>query len=407
MDAAALTITIIKTTWTLAGEVKKLIQSTKQHDETVRGLEEQIDTFTSILLEALGLYGHDESSQHSASEQRTRDALRAVVVRCKKDLTNFEAKLKQMKGDGPWAMKAWKQVIVAPELAKVKKSLSDSQSHLKMLVHLLQGLQLNRIEEMQVEIRRMLEALANGSNANDPSSTINEEILSVATTLIEGEGSQIQDAKRNESNRNSENEPKTPEDPEGDPNGLALLKAIEEDDTDTFESLVRDDETSLRETDSKGRDPLLLAAHLDKPGKVQELLAEHASSESKKESSPKSPNRSMDEVSPPSLNIGDPESPLTSSRHTIDLTATDALGRNPLHYEAEFDMCDAANFSLNRGVDVNARDNADLPPAYYAVKSRKYDAAKLLLEKGASADFERPTTSREVKELLEKTPSNE
>ncbi|KAL8712506.1 MAG: hypothetical protein Q9220_003354 [cf. Caloplaca sp. 1 TL-2023] len=378
MDIAGTTLTILSTTRTLAVDVKKLIQSIKQYDETVKELEAQMDTLASILGEALRLYGHDEVSQYSASEQRTRHALKVVVVRCNKDLTKFETKLMEMKGAEKWAQKAYRQATVAPEIAKLK------------------------------EIRQTLKSLANRSTINDAPGTINEDILSITETLIGAEDAGAQNEEGRRSNGDTENTPlKTDEVPEQDPKGLAILKAIEEDDTDAFESLVRDSHVSLREKDSKGRTPLLLAAHLDKADMVKPLLDQHTNAEGEERPLSETSNQPTDLVAPQTSDNGGQEKDIRSDQHVIDPSATDALGRTALHYCAEFDMDNSAKVLLDRGVDVNARDSADLPAMYYAVDHRQHDATSLLLERGATTDFELPETSHEIKQLLEKTTSSE
>ena len=180
--------------------------------------------------------------------------------------------------------------------------------------------------------------------------------------------------------------------PEPTVSGKTLLKAIEIGDIEAFESLLNNGDTSFQEKDEKERNPLLLAAYLDKENMVQRLLADIAT-------------RVRATSSP---DVGDSESSTEQSKHRqLDMNATDTLGRTALHYCAEFGMCDAATMLLDHSVDVNARDSGDYPPAYYASKNRKYFAVELLLKRGASTDFERPTTSAEIKNLLEKGIEND
>lgn len=131
--------------------------------------------------------------------------------------------------------------------------------------------------------------------------------------------------------------------------------------------------------------PLLLAAHLGKASMVKSILSHGTAS------SAGNHNQAND-------------------HHRIDLDATDSLGRTVLHYCAEFGMCDAAGIILDHGVNVNVNtlDKSDHPPAYYAIKARQYYAVKLLLDRGASRDFDRPpeSTSHEIEELLKNGPAN-
>ena len=155
-----------------------------------------------------------------------------------------------------------------------------------------------------------------------------------------------------------------------------LLKAIEEGDKDTFESLLWNEETSLAEKDAKQRNPLLLAAHLDKNSMVKDILDSDAEKGNQQE---------------------------------IDFTATDSAGRTALHYCAEFGMDGEIRILLDHDVNIDARDHDDRPPAYYAVKYRRYKVVKLLLERGASTDFDRAIPegiSQEIQELLEKASEN-
>ena len=183
---------------------------------------------------------------------------------------------------------------------------------------------------------------------------------------------------------------------EVDTKGKLLLESIDDGDHNAFQSLLSDSATSLNERDARGRTPLLLAVHLDKADMVKQLLsnADHNGCSSIVASA--APSEDQPTVC---------ESEQVSHR-AVDFSVTDGLGRSALHYCAEFGMCDEACVFLDHGVDINARDNSDYPPAYYAIKNRKYHATKLLLSKGAAMDFTTPTpTSHEIEELLEKASS--
>lgn len=179
------------------------------------------------------------------------------------------------------------------------------------------------------------------------------------------------------------------EDRESNANGTLLLEAIRTGDKDTFESLFLDGDTSFQEKDDKDRTPLLLAASLGMKNIVKRFLADDIS------------------FSPPNnaVSAGDTK---TTNHREIDINLTDTLGRSALHYCAEFDMCYEATVLLDHGVDVNARDKSDCPPAYYAAKNRKYYVLKLLVERGADREFElQIPTAFEIDKLLEKASGND
>ena len=176
---------------------------------------------------------------------------------------------------------------------------------------------------------------------------------------------------------------------ESNANGVLLLEAIQTGDNDNFESLFLDGDTSFQEKDDKDRTPLLLAAHLDMKDIVKRFLAD-------------------DSLFSPSSNAAPAEDTKTSNHREIDVNLTDSVGRSALHYCAEFGMCDEATILLNHGGNVNARDDGDHPPAYYAARDRKYYVLKLLLEKGADTDFELPIpTASEIDRLLEKASGSD
>lgn len=167
----------------------------------------------------------------------------------------------------------------------------------------------------------------------------------------------------------------------------------------TSGSLVLGSETSPREQDGKEGNPLLLAASLGKIDMVKKLLAEYAAVESRACSN-HHPQRQG------SIDTTASSQTQTDDHGTIDLNASDKFGRTALHYCAEFDMCAEAEFFLDHEVDINAKDVGGLPPAYYAVKNRKYDATTLLLKRGATTDFRRPTSRSDEIEKLLRGPSD-
>lgn len=286
------------------------------------------------------------------------------------------------------------------------------------MANLSNRVQLHQMHEIQTQVHRMLQMLTNKSTTDTipkPSgggniADIESTILRVTTALIGEEGLEIQEDKERKASEIiiGEAQLETLQGSESNANGPLLLEAIQDGDADTFKSLLHDCETSFRERDSEGRNPLLLAAHLGNAGMVKKLLAVH--DDAKNKSRAPTPWDCSTDVASSSSPEDDKreEDTKTIDHREIDLDATDKLGRTALHYCAEFDMYDEAKFLLDSGVDVNARDNGDFPPAYFAAKNRRYNATKLLLEKGASTDFQRPTlTSLEIEKLLEKSPNND
>ena len=193
---------------------------------------------------------------------------------------------------------------------------------------------------------------------------------------LEREATSLIDAAVPADDSESGTPPQSPELLKSKENGMLLLDAIQGD-KDTFERLLSSGETSLVEKDAKERTPLLLAAHLGKVNIVKMILARDAEKGDQREN---------------------------------DYTATDSVGRTVLHYFAEYGMYHEACILLDNDVDIDARDDNDCPPAYYAVKWRRYKVVELLLEKGASTDFDRAIpegTSHEIEELLKKAEENE
>ncbi|KAL8735069.1 MAG: hypothetical protein Q9181_002953 [Wetmoreana brouardii] len=397
MDITASTITIVTSTCSLVVHVKRLIQNVKQQDEKAKELEDKLDTLTTILRDAGKVYGPDETYLCSPSEQHIRQAVRKVVIRCNEDLERFKRKLKKLLSHGNCVSVALKQQLAAPALSTLEKSMSERQHHLSMLVNILQGLQLRQNSEVLREIHIMLQTLTNNSTAYTPSSTTSETQVADADSMI----SQVKEVAALIGEEQSE----VQEPPESNAKGALLLQAIQAGDNDTFKSLLLDGDTSLKEKDDEDRNPLLLAAHLGRAGMVELLLPDDA--DVKNEVHTRIcvvRDNSTDLASPSSPNhISYEKDTKTINHREIDLNSTDILGRTALHYCAEFDMCEEARFLLDHGVDVNARDKSDFPPAYFAAKNRKYFATELLLARGATTDFERPiSTSFEIENLLEK-----
>ncbi|KAL8696235.1 MAG: hypothetical protein Q9201_007761 [Fulgogasparrea decipioides] len=379
MDVTASIITITTSTCSLAVQVKRLIQNVKQQDEKAKELEYKLDTLTKILDHARKVYGPDEVHSYSPREEEIQQAVKKVVVHSYKDLEWFNTKSKKHLKHGNWVSVAWKQQVAAPALARLEKSISERQQQLSTLMLLLQGCETHQIYKMLLE-------LTNGTPPTDA-----DTILPQVTPPI------------------GEDESENQEDPESNVNGEFLLQAIQEGDNGTFKSLLLDDDTSLKEKDSKDRNPLLLAAHLGKVGMVKLLLNDDANIENKAYARfyvARDKSTDLTSTSSPKNNSHEKDTKTTNHRE-IDLNARDTLGRTALHYCAEFDMCEEARVLLRHGVDVNTRDSGEFPPAYFAAKNRKYSAMELLLERGATTDFEWPTTSFEIENLLKKPRTND
>ncbi|KAL9594478.1 MAG: hypothetical protein Q9219_007012, partial [cf. Caloplaca sp. 3 TL-2023] len=404
------TITVVTSSCTLALHIKRLVQNVREQDENAKDLGDRLDTLTTILGQAGALYGSDETRTFSPSEQQIRNCVDKVVRHCEKDLRDFKEKLEDLVHHGNWISVAWKQQVAAPKLARIEKTLSVRQQHLSILMEIIHGHQLHHIYGI-------LQTLAVKSTIHTPFSMTNADqaadtasMISQVTTLIE------EQEEEEEEGQASQNSQKTQKDPQSNQNGTYLLKAIQDGDNDTFESLLLDPGTSLQHKDDKDRNALLLAASLGKAGMVKRLLAIDAEgrSEACKEGCPgfKISWDLPTDAEPPSLLSSQTSyercTQITSHRK-IDLMAIDKLGRTALHYCAEFDLCDEAKLLLENGVDVNARDNLDLPPAYFAAKTRKYNVMKLLVSDWkAMTDFKRPTsTSSEIERLLGRTTNND
>ena len=227
------------------------------------------------------------------------------------------------------------------------------------------------------QILDIVRTLSNTTSNGDRPSVIDEN-PNADTDTLKQEATSLLDVAESEDwqvsrTPNDDEESQSPEVLKSKENGFLLLNAIDQRDKDKFESLLSNGETSLIEKDSRDRTPLLLAASLDKGPMVKMILD-------------------------------------MRNRQEIDFNATDSVGRTALHYCAEFGMLDEMRILLDNDVRIDLRDDTDCPPAYYAVKERKYKAVKLLLEKGASTKFDWAASigpSEEIEELLKKASENE
>ncbi|KAL8783688.1 MAG: hypothetical protein Q9195_009313 [Heterodermia aff. obscurata] len=397
VEVVASIVPIVSSACDVALNIKDLIRDVKQYDEKMKDLEEKLDTLKSILTSAQDAYGQNESGSYSPRERDIRKTIENVVLGCDNDLKRYDAKLKRLLARGNWASLAWKQRFIAPDLAKIGKSLSDRQQRLHILVQLLQGLELR---ELILIVRGLDNTDPDQGHLNTNSEDQNHDADSLtqqATSLISA--AELGDHQETETPPDDE-EPQSPELAESIANGFSLLDAIEnEDNENTFESLLSNKKTSLVEKDDEDRTPLLLAASLDRKDMVKMILDDNASGENSAQSVEIPPTG--DDSSSRDTEIGD--------WRKIDFTTTDNIGRSVLHYFMEFGMDYATRIVLDNEVNIDARDNNNRPPAYYAVKNRKSRVLKLLLDKGASTEFDRATTigtSRSIEDLLEKFSGN-
>lgn len=239
-------------------------------------------------------------------------------------------------------------------------------------------IQTGQIKDMLVQILVILQTLTDTA-LNDIMVADTNSLLSRATTLIvDADSAESRgDEKSNTEKEQLSGDLASEENSEYRNNAMRLLKAIDQRDGEDFNSLLQNNKTSLQASDDQDQTPLLLAAHLGKESMVTSILSCGTLSSAG--------NRDQ-----------------ADDHRTIDLDATDALGRTVLHYCAEFGMCAAASLVLDHGVNINTLDKCEHPPTYYAVKTRQYYAVKLLLDKGATRDFDWPpeSTSHEIEELL-------
>ncbi|KAI4086730.1 MAG: hypothetical protein L6R37_008390, partial [Teloschistes peruensis] len=327
-----------------------------------------------------------ESSEASTpNRQHLLQSIRDIVGGYERILSEAAPKVEKLVKHGTWMSRE----IAAPDLERIGKSISKQQ----------QELSLDRQIDTQTQIREILHRLRDLTHHTAPEGDIGPAIYPPPSALSGARESGTLVGAESEDNMEASY----------DPSGLELLDAIENGDNDTFESLRQFPETSFQVKDSKDRNPLLLAAYLDKEPLVNRLLADCTKPRNMQSQTPEGPpGEATHSTSMPSSQGNPTLEEASTDRRTIDLNATDSLWRTVLHYCAEFDMFEAAKTLIAQGVDVSARDSSDFPPVYYAAKSRKYDIVKLLLHNGASTDFKRPpTTSDEIEKLLEHAADNQ
>ncbi|KAL8916568.1 MAG: hypothetical protein Q9208_008439 [Pyrenodesmia sp. 3 TL-2023] len=401
---AASTITIFKVSCTLASQVKELVQSAKLRRENLKELEDKLGCLKAILAQANALYGSDEDISCSTSKQELRTSLKNVVNHCKNDLTRFEAELKDLLKPGNWVIVALRQKAAGPAFVKIRASISDHQQELSLLVQLLDK---GQAHQTSIKVDRVIEMLEMLTNTPTQSTTADSMLSQVTTALNEREDLE---GEEHSDTAGTQEVGKEPECEEGNLKGRDLLEAIEGGKHNTFESLLHDGNTSLKEKDSKDRTPSLLAAHLGQGDMLKKLvnINDQDKVDGRGHSDVQRESSTTNETIPSCETEDDDKGPEDTSHRQIDFNATDIVGRTALHYCAEYDMCDIAKLLLDHGVDINARDNGKHPPVYYAAKHRKYSATKLLLLRGASTGFEWPRpTSFEIEQLLKEHANND
>ena len=58
----------------------------------------------------------------------------------------------------------------------------------------------------------------------------------------------------------------------------------------------------------------------------------------------------------------------------------------PLHDAAEQNSVDVARLLIERGADIDAKDNNGSTPLHYAAVENSFDVARLLIDSGANTD---------------------
>ncbi|KAL8803022.1 MAG: hypothetical protein Q9182_003448, partial [Xanthomendoza sp. 2 TL-2023] len=270
---------------------------------------------------------------------------------------------------------------------------------------------INRIEEMQemiLELLRMLRKAPAGDVPPSPPAV--DEVADTDSSLqwvnkiLAGEvdmreGQQGVESSPNATIDGGEDDHRNLEELERDGNGESLLRAISRGDNDEAKSRLQDTSTSLQVVDGEHRTPMLLAAHLGRVYLVKMLLDITTTSQQSSGSvTVHSP------IKPQSHTV---ENDFNSTSHReIDFDARDSLGRTVLHYCAEFGMWEEACILLDHGVNVNLRDQSDYPPLYYAIKNREAEVVRSVLAKGSTIDFEWPTTSHQIENLLKEASNH-
>ena len=192
--------------------------------------------------------------------------------------------------------------------------------------------------------------------------------------------------------------------------GAELLQIIRRGTGDAFETLLKSN-ASLEEKDQKGKTPLILAASLDKVEFIEKLLKYGADVQAVDKNRATALHNAIESSSWSAMSLllnSKDYKPVASVEGDLKsiINKPDKNGRTPLHcctYAAcaEDDMERVARELITCGANVDAKDKADLPPVYYAIKNRRDSAVQLFLEVGAGLEFVRPETSPAIAMLLD------
>jgi len=183
-----------------------------------------------------------------------------------------------------------------------------------------------------------------------------------------------------------------------------LLLAVKLGDVKTI-TLLHSKGAKLEAKDELGMTPLILAASLNKVDIMNDLLARGANVRAEDKSKRTALHLAIMKSSEAAIsfllnfNATNPCGQI-DERKNVDINAADKSGSTPLHYCAEFDKLDAAKMLLDRHASADARDVANNTPAYYAIKYRRYYIVELLLSRGA--DFSSPWPSEPTSDEIEK-----
>ena len=192
--------------------------------------------------------------------------------------------------------------------------------------------------------------------------------------------------------------------------GAELLKIVKCGTGEAFETLLQSD-ASLEEKDEKGKTALIVAASLNKVNFVEKLLRYEADVQAADKNGATALHNAIESSSWSTVSLllefTNCRSVASIQGHSNPkINLPDKNGRTPLHcctYTAcaEGDMERVSRELIDCGANIEAKDKAELPPVYYAIKNRRESVVELFLDKGASLDFERPETSSRIGMLLD------
>ena len=138
----------MKSAWTLAIALKRLIHDINRQDESVQELEFKAGFLATIIGEVENAYGPQIGQSHVAHidprEVHIRETVEKVTKRCKDDLKQFEKELssileKKNSGFSGKALTQWRMQMATPTFERIEISLGEHQRSLQLLVNVLQG----------------------------------------------------------------------------------------------------------------------------------------------------------------------------------------------------------------------------------------------------------------------------